>query len=221
MKAKDVEATYTVASVTGRLIGDIVGSPALGAQIVSSLLLPDERPTERNIQSRLREALSSGSIQVKGLGPKRTQRLQSALALGKALYIEAPEVGTVVDDPTVAAQAFGEIAWEPVEKLAVLALDVKHRILSMKVISSGTATETCAHPRDIFRWLIQVGGTRCVIGHNHPSGSVHPSEEDRQLTKQLLDAGKVLNIPVLDHLVVSGGEYISIRQTTCLWAEAD
>ena len=70
MKAKDVEATYTVASVTGRLIGDIVGSPALGAQIVSSLLLPDERPTERNIQSRLREALSSGSIQVKGLGLK-------------------------------------------------------------------------------------------------------------------------------------------------------
>ena len=221
MKAKDVEATYTVASVTGRLIGDIVGSPALGAQIVSSLLLPDERPTERNIQSRLREALSSGSIQVKGLGPKGSKRLQSALALGKALYIEAPEVGTVVDDPSIAAQAFGEIAWEPVEKLAVLALDTKHRILSMRAISSGTATETCAHPRDIFRWLIQVGGTRCVVGHNHPSGSVHPSDDDLTLTRQLLDAGKVLDIPVLDHLVVSGGEYVSIRQTTGLWTKSD
>lgn len=221
MKAKDIEATYTVASVTGRLIGDIVGSPALGAQIVSSLLRPDEHPTERNIQGRLREALSSGSIQIKGLGPKGLKRLQSALALGKALYIEAPEIGTIVDDPAVAVQAFGEIAWEPVEKFAVLALDVKHRILSMRVISSGTATETCAHPRDIFRWLIQVGGTRCIIGHNHPSGSVQPSDEDLQLTKQLLDAGKVLDIPVLDHLVVSGGEYVSIRQTTGLWAESD
>ena len=103
----------------------------------------------------------------------------------------------------------------------MLALDVKHRILSMKVISSGTATETCAHPRDIFRWLIQVGGTRCVIGHNHPSGSVHPSDDDLTLTRQLLDAGKVLDIPVLDHLVVSGGKYVSIRQTTGLWTKSD
>ena len=221
MKAKDIETTYTIASVTSRLIGDIVGSPALGTQIVSSLLLPDERPTERNIQGRLREALGSGSIQVKGLGPKRTQRLRSALALGKALYIETPEVGTVVDDPSIAAQAFGEIAWEPVEKFAVLALDVKHRILSMRVIFSGTATETCAHPRDIFRWLMQTGGTRCIVGHNHPSSSVHPSDEDLQLTKQLLDAGKVLDIPLLDHLVVSGGEYVSIRQTTGLWTKSD
>ncbi|NJM99193.1 MAG: DNA repair protein RadC [Phormidesmis sp. RL_2_1] len=221
MKAKDIEATYTVASVTGRLIGDIVGSPALGAQIVSSLLSADESPSERNIQQRLREALSSGSIQVKGVGPRSMQRLQSALMLGKALYIEAPLVGTVVDDPAVAGRAFHEIAWEPVEKLSVLALDVKHRILSTKVISVGTATETCAHPRDIFRWLIQVGATRCVVGHNHPSGNVHPSDEDLQLTKQLLDAGKVLGIPMLDHLVVSGGEYISIRETTGLWVGSD
>lgn len=221
MRAKDIEATYTVASVTGRLIGDIVGSPHLGAQIVGSLLLPDERPTERNIQQRLREALGSGSIQVKGVGPKGLKRLQSALALGKALYADVPALKIVVNDPAVAARAFNEIAWESVEKFAVLALDVKHRILSTRVISVGTATETCAHPRDIFRWLIQVGATRCVVGHNHPSGNVHPSKEDLQLTKQLLDAGKVLGIPVLDHLVVSGGEYISIRETTCLWADGD
>ena len=221
MKAEDVEATYTIPSETGRLIGDIVGSPALGAQIVSSLLLPDEQPTERNIQQRLREALSSGSIQVKGVGPSRMKRLQSALALGKALHIDAPQVGTVIDDPSVAARAFHQIAWEPVEKFVVLALDTKHRILSTRVISSGTATETYAQPRDIFRWLIQVGATRCVVGHNHPSGSPHPSDEDLQLTKQLLEAGKLLAIPVLDHLVVSGGEYISIRQTTGLWAKSE
>ena len=221
MKAKDVEATYTIASETGRLIGNIVGSPALGAQIVSSLLLPDERPSERNLQFRLREALSSGSIQVKGIGPQGLKRLQSALALGKLLHTNAPEAGAVVDDPAIAAQAFGAISWEPVEKFAVLALDVKHRILSMRVISSGTATETLAHPREIFRWIIQVGGTRCIIGHNHPSGSLHPSEEDLQLTRQLLEASKLLDIPVLDHLVVSGGEYASIRETSSLWAKFD
>lgn len=221
MKAKDTEARYSFALKTERLIGDVVGSSALAQRIVSSLFLPDEQPTEENIQQRLREALGSGSIQVKGLGPKGLKCLQSALALGKALYINVPEAGTVVDDPAVAAQAFGEIAWEPVEKFAVLALDVKHRILSMRVISVGTATETLAHPRDVFRWLIQVGGTKCIVAHNHPSRSLEPSDEDLTLTKQLLDASKVLALPVLDHLVVSCGEYASIRQTTGLWAECE
>ncbi len=221
MKAKDTEATYSTASKAAQLIGYIVGSPALGAQVVSSILPSDEHPTEKNIQFRLREALGSGGIQVKGLGPKGLKRLQSALALGQLLYINTAAAGAVVDDPLIAAQAFGEIAWEPVEKLAVLALDIKHRILSMRVISSSTATETYAHPRDIFRWIIQVGGSRCIIGHNHPSGSMEPSAEDIQLTKQLLEAGKLLDIPVLDHLVVSGGGYVSIRQTTGLWVESD
>ncbi|MGC1526006.1 MAG: hypothetical protein WA783_08130 [Phormidesmis sp.] len=130
MKVKDIDATYVIASATGRLIGDVVGSQHLGAQIVASILLPDERPTEKNIQIRLREALASGNIQVTGMGPQRLQRLRSALALGKALYASAPETGTVVDEPTVAAQVFHEIAWAQVEKFAVLALDIKHRIIS-------------------------------------------------------------------------------------------
>jgi DNA repair protein RadC len=218
MKAKDIESTSTTASKTARLIGNIVGSPTLGAQILDSLLSPNEYASEKNIQHRLREALSGGHLQVKGLGPQGLKRLQSAIALGKALYVNLPEVGTVVDDPAVAARAFSEIAWEPVEQFAALALDTKHRILSTRVISSGTATETHAHPRDIFRWVMQVGGTRCVVGHNHPSGNVQPSEDDFQLTKQLRAAGELLGIPVLDHLVVSGSEYVSIRQLTGLWA---
>ena len=221
MTAKDTEAAYSSAPRAAQLIGEIVGSPALGPQVVSSILRPDEHPTEKNIQFRLRESLGSGSIQVKGLGPKGLKRLQSALALGQLLYTSAAVAGALVNEPAIAAQAFGEIAWEPVEKFAVLALDVKHRILSMRVIASGTATEVCAHPREIFRWIIQVGGSRCIIGHNHPSGSVEPSDDDLQLTKQLIDAGKLLDIPLLDHLVVSGDGYVSIRETSGLWVASD
>jgi DNA repair protein RadC len=214
MRVNDVEATYSM------LIGDIVGSPELGARIVGSLFALDEKPSEKNIQNRLREALIAGDLSVKGLGPIGLKRLQSALALGKALYMDAPATGTIVDDPSVCARAFHEIAWAPVEKFAVLALDNKHRVISMRVISVGTATQTAAHPRDIFGWVLKAGGVRCVVAHNHPSGSVEPSEEDLALTKQLLDAGMVLCIPMLDHLVVSGKEYTSIRQTTNLWAES-
>ncbi|MEO1792684.1 MAG: DNA repair protein RadC [Cyanobacteria bacterium J06629_19] len=220
MQAREKEAKYAASQIS-RFIGEIVGSTELGEQVVASILSFDEKPTAANIRCRLRETIRVGTFSIHGLGPKRTERLRSALELGKVLYQDLPDVGTVVDDPAIAAQAFHEIAWESVEKLAVLALDVKHRVLSMRVISSGTATETCAHPRDIFRWLIQVGGTRCIVAHNHPSGSLEPSREDLHLTRQLLDAGKVLGVPVLDHLIVSGGEYASIRQSTCLWTDSD
>lgn len=218
MKAKDTEGRYGFALRTESLIGDIV-SPPVARRIMQSLFLPDEQPSDLNVQQRLREAMSSGSLDVSGLGPSGLKRLQSALALGKVLYVNTPETGTVIDDPSVAAACLGEISWASVEKFAVLALDVKHRVLSMRVISTGTATETCAHPRDIFSWVLRVGGTRCVVGHNHPSGSLEPSEEDLELTKQLLAAGKVLGLPVLDHLIVSSGDWQSIRQVTCLWAE--
>lgn len=219
MKAKDTEGRYGFALKTESLISDIV-SPAVARRIMNCLFSADEQPSDLNVQQRLRDALNSGSLQVKGLGPSGLKRLQSALSLGRVIYNALPAAGTVVDDPSVAAAVFHPIACEPVEKFAAIALDVKHRVLSMRVISSGTATETYAHPRDIFRWVIQVGGTRCVMGHNHPSGSVEPSEEDIVLTKQLIEGGKFLGIPVLDHLVVSGSEYSSIRQTTCLWAKA-
>lgn len=218
MKAKDTEGRYGFALRTESLIGDIVSS-AVARRMMSSLFAPDEKPSERNVQQRLRTAIEDGTLQAYGLGSQRLKRLQSALALGKALYVDTPEVGTVIDDPSVAAACFGEISWAPVEKFAVLALDVKHRVLSMRVISTGTATETCAHPRDIFSWVLRVGGTRCIVSHNHPSGSLAPSGEDLELTKQLLAAGKMLGIPVLDHLIVSNGDWQSIRQTTCLWVE--
>ena len=219
MKAKDTEGRYGFALRTESLIGDIV-SPAVARRIMNCLFFADEQPSDLNVQQRLKDALSSGSLQVKGLGPSGLKRLQSALSLGRVIYNAVPTAGTVIDDPSVAAAVFHPIACEPVEKFAAIALDVKHRVLSMRVISTGTATETCAHPRDIFRWVIQAGGTRCVVGHNHPSGSLEPSDQDRVLTKQLIQGGELLGIPVLDHLIVSGCEYSSIRQTTCLWAEA-
>jgi DNA repair protein RadC len=79
MKANDAEATYTIASKAGQLIGDIVGSPAVGARIVSSLFVPGEKPSEKNIQRRFREALMAGNLSVLGLGPSGLKRLQSAL----------------------------------------------------------------------------------------------------------------------------------------------
>ena len=75
-----------------------------------------------NVRDRLREAIEDGTLQAHGLGPQRLKRLQSALALGRALYIDTPAAGTVIDDRSVAAAVFAPIAWEPVEQFTAIAL---------------------------------------------------------------------------------------------------
>ena len=196
------------------LIDTLLGS-GLGTEILSGLV-GEAEVSPRNLSDRLRVAIRAGALP---LTPKRLQKLQAALELGRQLYVEETPPGDVLDDPYTAAAVFNCIAWEPVEKFAIACMDVKHRLLSCCVISSGTATETCVHPREVFSAAMRAGGTRCIVAHNHPSGSTEPSKEDIELTKQLLAASKVMGIPILDHLVVSRGASTSLRTTTALWQE--
>ena len=109
--------------------------------------------------------------------------------------------------------------WQTQERFAVLLLDVKHRLIGTQIITIGTATETLAHPRDIFREVIRQAATRVIVAHNHPSGNVEPSPEDIALTRQLLAGAQFLGIPLLDHLILGNGNHLSLRQTTSLWSE--
>lgn len=207
-------------AVLAELIGDILGSPAAGKQIMHELIPAEEEATARNITDRLRLALGTSIHRIPGATAKQTQRLQAAWQLTKQLYFAELQEGKIVDDPSIAAKAFQSISWQPMEQFTVLSLDCKNRILSCTTISSGTATETLAHPRDVFSGVLRADGVRCIVAHNHPSGALEASPEDVALTRQLLECGKVLGIPLVDHLIVSRGKFASMRQTTTLWTEA-
>jgi DNA repair protein RadC len=105
------------------------------------------------------------------------------------------------------------------ERFAVLLLDVKNRLIGTQVITIGTATETLAPPREIFREVIRQGATRVIVAHNHPSGNVEPSPQDIDLTRQLLAGAQFLGIPLLDHLILGDGNHQSLREITTLWEE--
>jgi DNA repair protein RadC len=157
---------------------------------------------------------------VPGVGPAKATTILAAIELGKRVFQSRPAEQTVIDDPALAAAALSdELMWQAQERFAVLMLDVRHRLLGTQVITIGTATETIAHPRDIFREVIRQGATRVIIAHNHPSGSLDPSPEDISLTKQLLAGAQLLAIPLLDHLILGNGDYRSLRQTSQLWEE--
>lgn len=157
---------------------------------------------------------------IAGVGPAKAATILAAIELGKRVSQSRPPEQTVIDDPAVAAAALaGELMWQTQERFAVLLLDVKHRLLGTQVISIGTATETLAHPREIFREIIRQGATRVIVAHNHPSGHTDPSAEDLDLTRQLLSGAHLLGIPLLDHLILGNGDFTSLRQTTSLWDE--
>ncbi|MEO0519775.1 MAG: DNA repair protein RadC [Cyanobacteria bacterium P01_A01_bin.116] len=169
----------------------------------------------------LREVSAEELMKISGVGPAKAATILAALELGKRVLQSQPPLLTVVDDPSVAAAFLGhELMWQDQERFAVLLLDVKHRIIGSKVISIGTATETLAHPRDIFREAIKRGATRVIVAHNHPSGSLDPSGEDMSLTRQLLKGAHILGIPLLDHLILGNGDWASIRQRSNLWTES-
>ena len=168
----------------------------------------------------LRQVTPQELMTVPGVGPAKAATILAALELGKRVLHSRPADRTVVDEPGVAAAALSQdLMWQANERFAIALLDVKHRLLGTKVISLGTATETLAHPREIFREVIKQGATRVIVAHNHPSGVLDPSEADMALTRQLLQAASILDIPLLDHLILGNGDFMSLRQTTDLWKE--
>lgn len=99
------------------------------------------------------------------------------------------------------------------EHLIALFLDGAHRIASYSLVSIGTATSTIVHPREVFQRAVSAGAVALVLAHNHPSGQVEASAEDRQVTGRMRDAGVLLGIPLLDHVIVGSSGYYSFQES--------
>ena len=166
----------------------------------------------------LREVKPQELMKIPGIGPAKATTIVAAVELGKRTFKFIPNQRIAIDSPTAAAAALShDLMWQHQERFAVLMLDVKNRLIATNIITIGTATETLIHPREVFREIIRQGATKLIIAHNHPSGSLEPSEEDLYLTEQLLQGAQYLDIPLLDHLILGNGNHHSLRQGTDLW----
>ncbi len=216
--AKNLTAAELLAILLGTGVsrGQKLSAVNLGQHILNELAQDGTSALDA-----LRDVTYQELMQVPGIGPAKATTILAALELGKRVLQNRPADRTLVDDPAIAAAALSQdLMWQTQERFAIALLDVKHRLLGTKVISLGTATETLAHPREIFREVIKQGATRVIVAHNHPSGSLEPSSADLELTKQLLQSANILGIPLLDHLILGNGDFASLRQTTGLWSES-
>jgi DNA repair protein RadC len=154
---------------------------------------------------------ASRLAQVPGLGAALASRVLAGIELGRRTLTVAPRARLQFRRPEdVAAFVLPRFGAAPVERFGVLLLDARHRLIKMHMISSGTLDATAAQPREVFREATIAGAAAIIVFHNHPSGDPTPSKEDVELTDRLRDAGEVLGIQVLDHLILADTRYVAL-----------
>ncbi len=128
-----------------------------------------------------------------------------------------------VNTAEAAAQIFSTyLKGEDREHFVLLMLDLKKRVIGIHTISIGSLTQSVVHPREVFKAAILANAHAIIIGHNHPTGDVTPSIADLDVTRELVSAGEILRIPVLDHIIVShDGKYISLLDEGLIKASAE
>jgi DNA repair protein RadC len=200
------------------LLGTGQGKGKLSAVGLGQYILRQLSQYRREPLDVLRDISPQELMEIPGIGPAKATTILAAVELGKRTFQFRTGEKVTIDNPAAAVAALShDLMWQKQERFAVVILDTKNCLISTQVITIGTATETLAHPREIFREAIRQGGTKMIISHNHPSGNVEPSPEDIILTEQLLQGAQYLGIPVLDHLILGNGDYQSLRQITDLW----
>lgn len=148
-----------------------------------------------------------------GMSRARLVRMAAALELGRrAGYPGDQQVPCFCGPAEVARYLIARFGNREVEEFGVLMLDSRGCLRRAEVISRGSLTGAPVHPRDVFRLAAAYQAVSLILFHNHPSGDPEPSEADRQLTRRLQDAGAIMGIPVLDHVVIGAGRWHSFGE---------
>jgi len=161
---------------------------------------------------------------IKSIGPVKALQLVAVMEVARRVLAKESEVAPALNRPALVLEHFQpQLTGLAVEKFWVLCLNRKNRLLKQVEISSGTATSSLAHPREVFRAAIRHGAAAVVCVHNHPSGDPAPSAADIQVTRQLREAAKAVDIDLVDHVIVGrpatdprGLGYYSFREAGIL-----
>jgi DNA repair protein RadC len=149
---------------------------------------------------------------VDGIGRVKAIEVKAAVELGKRLAAISEESKPQIRSPDdVAKLMMADLRYETREHLYALILDVRNQVRHRRLISTGTLTESLVHPREVFKEAIKFSAAGIILVHNHPSGDPSPSPEDRATTRRLMEAGQIVGIEVLDHIIIGDGRWSSLK----------
>ncbi|MCK8060667.1 MULTISPECIES: DNA repair protein RadC [unclassified Fusibacter] len=159
-------------------------------------------------------AMADGSElkKISGIGDSKACQLMASFELARRYDCSKIKSDLKFTSPEdVFNYVHKELKFEDREHFLVIGLNTKNNIIGRHVVSVGTLNQTLVHPREVFNWAIKKSAASVVLAHNHPSGHVEPSREDVLLTERMVEAGKIVGIKVVDHIIVGNNEYYSLK----------
>ena len=187
------------------------GTPKLTAVEVGSSLL--EHYGSRAGLSCLMTLSRREMEKLPGIGPVKAVELLAVAELCRRIVRSTKKPSVSLRDPSsIAAYFMEEMCYLPQEEIRVAMFDTRNRLLHEKVLSMGTVNASLASPRELFLEALRFGAVYLVLLHNHPSGDPTPSEADLRMTGRMVQAGDLLHIPIMDHIIIGDHSYISMRE---------
>ncbi len=156
-------------------------------------------------------------LQISGMGKARAAQLLAAGELGRRLWPEGDQAA-LVRGPETVFDLTRDIRATNREHFVGFYLNSRNQVLRREIISIGSLNASIVHPREVYQPAIAVSAASLILAHNHPSGDPTPSEEDLAITRRLVEAGRILGIDVLDHVVVARDSYASFKERKLLHA---
>lgn len=152
-------------------------------------------------------------MSIKGIGESKATKIYAAFELSRRISKSKNILRYVIGSPESVADIYmEELRYQKKELVKLLILDTKGAIVGDVLLSEGSLNSSIVHPREVFKEAIIRSANRLVLIHNHPSGDPEPSAQDIQLTNRLTEAGRLIGIELLDHIIIGDGEYSSLKR---------
>ena len=181
----------------------------------NAIVMSDRLITKYGI-SKLNELSLKELQEIKGIGPAKSMQIKALFEFNKRYSLAKRDGEPIKSARDVFEYASQRLITNQQEHFIILLLDSKNRIVKDEVISIGTLNASIIHPREVFKSAIRESANSIILVHNHPSGDSEPSVEDEQITKKLFEAGELLNIKILDHVIVGKDKFWSFKERSVL-----
>jgi DNA repair protein RadC len=195
---------------TAELLAIILRTGAAGENVLrlaERLLI-----TFKNLPGLARASIAE-LTEVKGVGPAKAVEIKAALEIGRRLLTTAPEEKPRITSPADAANLLmSEMSFLDKEHLRLILMDTRNNVLSTPTIYIGSLNTSIIRIGELFRAAIKENAAAFIVAHNHPSGDPSPSPEDVAVTRQIVQAGSLLSIEVLDHIVIGHNRFVSLKE---------
>ncbi|AKG35877.1 RadC family protein [Paenibacillus durus] len=162
---------------------------------------------------RLADLSIEEMMDIKGIGPAKAVQLKAGIELGRRMSNSRLGQPVTIRSPHDAADILTEqLRYLQKEHFVCLFLNTKNHVIAQETLSMGSLNASIVHPREVFRAAIKCSSASIICAHNHPSGDPTPSPEDISLTRRLLEAGGIVGIDVLDHLIIGDDGFVSMKE---------